>query len=341
MREFLLETIEALCNINGVSGDETAVREEIRRRIGNVCPCEADPMGNLVGRKGKGGILLDAHTDEVGLIVTDITDEGYLKFATVGGMDERILPDTRVMVNGIPGVIGAKPIHLTHGDEGKKAVKVRNLAIDIGAEDKAEAEKRVRPGAIVNFERRFERFGTDNDFLVASALDDRVGCAVLLGLILHTDLDFDFSFSVQEEVGCRGAGVVSAGCDAKYALALETTTAADTGTNGKRDDVCRLGDGVVVSYMDRSTLYDREEYDLLMKLAAEKGIRAQPKRAVAGGNNMGAIHKAGGGKHAAALSAPARYLHSPAVVVKMSDVLAQYALAEAYVAEHNRRQWTP
>lgn len=341
MRDFLLENIEALCSINGVSGDEAAVREEIRRRIGDACPCHTDPMGNLVGRKGKGGILLDAHTDEVGLIVTDITPEGYLKFATVGGMDERILPDTRVTVNGLPGVIGAKPIHLTHGDEGKKAVKLRSLAIDIGAESREEAEKMVRPGDIVNFERRFERFGTNKDFLLAPALDDRVGCAILLGLILHTDLDFDFSFSVQEEVGCRGASVVSAGCDATYALALETTTAADTGVSDKGDDVCRLGEGAVVSFMDRSTLYDREEYDLLLKLAAEKGIKVQPKRAVAGGNNMGAIHKAGGGKHAAALSVPARYLHSPAVVVNVKDVLAQYALAEAYVAEHNRRQEHP
>ncbi len=338
MKEFLRNTIEELCQINGVAGDETAVGEEIRRRIGDVCPCKVDAMGNLIGRKGKGGILLDAHTDEVGLIVTDITSEGYLKFAPVGGIDPRILPDTRVTVNGRVGVIGAKPIHLTKGDEGKKAEKVSSLAIDIGAENKEQAETWVRPGDIVNFERRFETYGKDGEYLLSPALDDRVGCAVLLGLILHTDLDFDFSFSVQEEVGCRGAGVVASGHEGDVAVALETTTAADTGTSGKGDDVCRLGDGVVLSFMDRSTLYDRQEYDCLLSLAKRENIPVQVKRAVAGGNNMGAIHKAGKGKRAVALSTPARYLHSPAVAVYMGDVLAQYRLTEAYLREKNRQE---
>lgn len=334
MREYLLDLIRELCLIDGVSGGEDKVREFILSRIDGFCDYQIDSLGNIIGRKGKGGnILLDAHMDEVGFIVKSIAEDGMLKLEPVGGMDGRILPDTAVCVNGLNGVICCKPVHLMESGERNKARPASELAADIGAKTREEAEKYVCPGDLVSFARSFETFGEGGDYLVSPALDDRVGCALIIAAIREINLDFDFSFTVQEEVGCRGAAAAAVSSEAERALAVETTTAADTDAVSEEKKVCYLGRGPVISFMDRSTLYDKGEYETLMTLSRTLGIPDQPKLAVAGGNNMGTIHKAGEGKKSAALSVPARYLHSPAVVVKMSDVVNAYALMKAYIKE--------
>ena len=332
MKEYLFDLIKELCLIDGVSGNEDKVREAIIRHIDGKCEYSVDALGNIVGKKGSGGdIFIDAHMDEVGFIVTEIDEKGYLKIHNVGGIDTRILPAARVSVNGIPGVICAKPIHLMKDDERSKPISKNNLLVDIGAESKEEAQKHVRVGDVVSFARHFERFGADNDSICAPALDDRVGCAVIIALIEKTDLDFYFSFSVQEEIGCRGAAAAAFKVDCERAVAIETTTAADIPGNDELNDVCRLGEGAVVSFMDRSTLYDKHEFDKLFDIARKNGIKAQPKRAVAGGNDMGAIHKTAAGKRAASVATPARYLHSPNVVIRLSDAVCVYELLKKYI----------
>ena len=339
MREFLLNCIRELCSVAGVSGDEDAVRQKVIGMIDGYCSYSVDPLGNILGSKGKGGrVYVDAHMDEVGFVVKNVTEEGFLELETVGGIDEKLLPGNRVSVNGKSGVICCKPVHLMKGDERKKPRPSAETAADVGAVSREEAEKIALPGDSVSFARRFEVFGENEDYIMSPALDDRVGCALLIALIRCADADFDFSFTVQEEVGCRGAAVAALSSGAERALALETTTASDVLSDRESECVCSLGKGAVISFMDRSTMYDRGEYETLLKLAGDSGIPAQPKRAVAGGNNMGAIHKAGEGKKAAAISVPARYLHSPAVVVRLSDALSAYKLAEKYLTEERNAE---
>lgn len=332
MKEYILNLIEELCGVCGVSGNEEEVRRLIINRIDGHCEYSVDALGNIIGKKGNGGnVFLDAHTDEVGFIVKNIDADGFIRFEEVGGIDSKILPDTRVCVKNKLGVICCKPYHLMSGKERTAVPDVSSLGVDIGAKSREEAERIISAGDVFTFERRFIRFGEDNDFILSPALDDRVGCAILISLIVNTDLNFDFSFSSMEEIGCRGAAVSALSSGADIAVAIETTTAADIDGVDEGKQVCCLGKGGAVSFMDRSTLYDKEEFEFIKRIAEEKNIPMQTKNATTGGNDMGAIHKAGKGKKAVAVSVPARYLHSQSVVIRLSDVISAYELIKAYI----------
>ena len=227
--------------------------------------------------------MLSAHMDEVGLIVTHITDEGLLKFTTVGGIDKRVLCGKQVWINGHYGVIGGKPIHLMKGDEREKAVPVEELSIDIGAGSKEEAEQAVSLGDVAGFVSTFDQEGNK---IRGRALDDRVGCTILIDLIKRSlPYDMTFVFCVQEEIGLRGARTAAYSVNPQAAIVVESTTAADIAGVEEGKEVCRLGDGPVVPFMDRSTIYDREYYQLAFALAEKEKIPCQTKRAVAGGND--------------------------------------------------------
>lgn len=329
-----LELIRALSQEIGVSGNEEAVRELILKQLPAGCETEVDPLGNLiVTKKGKSTpkkkVMLCAHMDEVGFIVTYITDEGLLKFAPVGGISPLTVYGRRVLFgNGTRGVIAAKATHMVKGEEKEKQPKPDDLWIDIGASSREEAEKRVALGETCTFESEFFTFGEDK--LKGKALDDRVGCAILLGL-LKKELPYDLTavFTVQEEIGTRGAACAAYRVQPDYAIVLETTTACDIPENDGAKAICRVGAGAVVSFMDRRTIYDKELYRLAFSLAEEKKIPVQTKTMVAGGNDSGAIHQAVGGIRTAAVSVPTRYLHTPACVMQGSDVEAVSDLAEA------------
>ena len=330
----LYALIEKLSRLCGTSGDEQDIREFIKERIPAGCTVTTDTIGNLtVFRKGrktpKNRIMYCAHMDEVGFIVTDITDDGRLKFAPVGGISPAVVFGRRVVFsNGTVGVIAAKALHHLSSDEKDKQPKIADLAIDIGAENAEEARKLVAQGDFCYFMSEYEEFG--NGFIKGKALDDRVGCAVMLTM-LEDEPEYDtwFVFTVQEEIGTRGAACAAFGIRPDIAVILETTTACDiAGTEGEKT-VCRLGGGVVVSFMDRSTIYDRELYKLGRSTADSIGVKNQTKTVIAGGNDSGAIHKAIGGVRTMALSVPTRYLHSPACVMKKEDVEATLAAARA------------
>ncbi|MCM1333508.1 MAG: hypothetical protein NC084_03220 [Bacteroides sp.] len=329
-----LELIRALSSLNGVSGDEDAVRDFIADRLPADCIATTDPLGNLiVTKKGKTSpknkVMLCAHMDEVGLIVTQITDEGLLKFAPVGGISPSAVYGRRVVFSdGVRGVIAAKATHMVKGDEKEKQPKLDELWIDVGASSREEAGKKVRAGDRCTFESEFFLFGEDK--MKGKALDDRVGCAILLSL-LGEGLPYDLTavFTVQEEIGTRGAACVAYTVRPDYAIVLETTTACDLPDIKGADRVCAVGGGAVVSYMDRATIYDKAIYRLALDLAADKKIAAQTKTKVAGGNDSGAIHKAVGGIRTAAISVPTRYLHTPACVMSRADAEAVDALARA------------
>lgn len=337
----MLKHLEALCNLCGTSGAEQPVRDYIRAQIGDRAECGVDPLGNLIvfgkgEKRPKNKVMLAAHMDEVGMIVTAIRSDGSLRIGTVGGVDAAVMLGRQVLVGDgqIPGVIGAKAVHKLTEAERDQAPTADALSVDIGALTREEAQVVVSLGDVVHFQPEFSRFG--DGMLRSKALDDRIGCAILLDLMEQPLLyDTWFVFNVQEEVGLRGAQASAFTVAPDIALVLETTTAADLPEVSGADRVCTLGGGAVVSFMDRSTLYDRALYQLANRVAAAKEIPVQTKTRIAGGNDSGAIHISGAGVRTLAISAPCRYLHSPSCVAKESDVraceeLALHLLQEAW-----------
>lgn len=335
----MLETLRDLCLINGISGDEKKVRDYIISRIEGKCQYKIDPMGNILAfKKGKAvpknKVMMSAHMDEVGFIVTYICDNGYLKFTNVGGVDPKVALGRAVKVgDSVNGVIGAKVLHLTKGDEEKTVPALDKLYIDIGAKNKEEAEKLVSLGDPVYFVSDFVTFGKDK--IKAKAIDDRFGCAIMIKLI-ESDLDYDcnFAFLVQEEVGCRGAAPAVFRVRPDYAIVLEATTASDISGVSEENSVCVQGKGAVVSFMDRSTIYNRDLFRGAFALGKEKGIPVQTKTTVAGGNDAGAIHKACEGVYTIAVSLPCRYIHSGTSVGDVKDMTACFDLAKALYEEY-------
>ncbi len=335
----MLEILKDLCNLPGISGREDKVRDYIISKIDGYCEYETDPLGNLIAfKKGaktpKNKIMLDAHTDEVGMIVTGIDSDGFIKFANVGGVETAVIigRNVRIGEKNIPGVLGIKPIHLIEKDEEQTLPKKDDLYIDIGAKSKEEALSLVSLGEEIHFESEFIEFG--DGFIKSKAIDDRAGCAVMIDLI-RSELEYDcwFSFSVQEEIGTRGAAVSAFTVNPDYAIVLETTTAADiSGVKGE-ERVCVCGNGGAISFMDRATVYDIDLYRKALDVARSNNIKAQTKTRVAGGNDAGAIHKSRGGVKVLTISVPTRYLHSPCCVCKYEDIESVRDLAKAMITE--------
>lgn len=324
----MLEHLEKLCMLNGISGDEGCVRDYICSQIDGKCEYRTDNLGNIIafkkGRKTPSKkLLIDAHMDEVGFIVTYVKDDGTLAFAPVGGIDVSVVTGRHVKVgkNHLNGIIGSKAVHNLSSDEKNKFPSFKNLYIDIGAKDKNDALKYISAGDSICFDSEYILFGDDK--IKCKAVDDRAGCAILIDII-NSDIEYDtyFSFSVQEEVGLRGAKTAAFAVNPDFAVIAETTTAADIYGAADEKRVCELGKGAVVSFMDRSTVYDRELFNLAFSAAKEKNIPCQTKSMIAGGNNSGAVHISGNGVRTLAVSAPCRYLHSPSCVVKYSDLEA-------------------
>ncbi len=329
------KTILELSALPAISGGEHTVRQYLMERLKDasaVREMRVDRMGNLfvelAGEKpAPNRVMFAAHMDEVGAIVTGITENGYLRFATVGGILPEILFSSRVTVNGHVGVIGGKAVHQCSGEEKKKVPSQKTMLIDIGATNREEAEACVHVGDAVIFAGAPAMLG-EGRFL-AKALDDRAGCAILLALA-HTKPQYDVTlvFTVQEEVGLRGAGPATFAVQPDIAVAVDATTAADCmGASEDKQASC-IGSGGVVLFMDRRTMYDKALFDGIFRLAAEHHIAAQPKTVVAGGNDAGAMQTAGAGARVAAVSVPCRYIHSPSCVLDDRDVQEAYRLLE-------------
>lgn len=318
--------LKDLCLLNGTSGDEVRVRDYIINEIKEYSTYKVDNLGSVIAyKKGKKKpnktVCINAHMDEVGFIITGITSDGYLRFAPVGGIDTKVCLDRAVTVgeNRINGIIADKAYHLLEDSEKDKAPSFDKLLIDIGAKSETEAQSVVSLGDFAYFESDYAELG--NGYIKAKALDDRIGCMLMIELI-KSELEYDtvFCFNVQEEVGLRGSKCTSFAVGADISIVLEATTAGDLDGVSGADRVCVLGNGGVVSFMDNRTIYDRELYKLAMNTASENNIPVQTKTAVAGGNDAGSIQTSGKGAKVMALSLPCRYIHSPSSVVKKSDI---------------------
>lgn len=315
----------------GPSGDEEPVRTRILQLIEGYADCRVDALGNIIAHKhgrerSRCHVMIDAHMDEVGLIVTGVTGDGFLRFDTLGGIDPKVLLGRRVLVGSTTGVIGCVPVHLLNTEQRNAVPGVSDMVIDIGAADREEALAVVGLGDTAVFDSAFVRFG--DGLLKGKAIDDRVGCAMLIEL-LRRDAPFDFTatFTVQEENGLVGARTASFAVAPNVAVVLEATTAADVAGVPEEGQVCRVGRGPVLSVMDHHTIYDRKLVGLAQDVAEKEEIPCQLKQAVAGGNNAGAIHVSRGGVRTAALSLPCRYLHSAACVISQQDIQSTLRLA--------------
>lgn len=318
--------LEQLSNLPGVSGDEGKVRRAIAELLREQ-PLElvADSIGNLLVRKegpGKGaGVMLAAHMDEVGLMVVSVEKSGLLKFKAVGGIDSRVLVAKPVLIGpqGIPGVIGAKAVHLQKPGERKKPYRLEHLAIDIGARNKEEAEKHVKVGMYVSFDSNFIRMG--DGCCMGKAFDDRAGCSVLLELLRDRDCPgFDAAFTVQEEIGLRGAQVAAYTLKPQKALVLEGTAAADTPCTRIENSSTMIGKGPAISIMDRSLMVDREILKGLIEAGESTKLPYQFRRFTGAGTDAGMIALSREGVKTGVVSVPCRYIHSPHSMIKESDL---------------------
>lgn len=320
-----IRLLERLCNASGVSGDEGEVRkivlEEIRPHTDEV---KVDVLGNVLAvRHAKTAspvrVMVDAHMDEVGFMLIKDEGEGIFRFDTIGGIDTRCLVGKPVWVGKehIPGVIGAKPIHLTEPDETKKPISMEVLRIDIGP-----SNGKVKIGDRAAFATTFTRLGTNR--LRAKALDDRLGVVTLIELLKHAPENVELlcNFAVQEELGLRGAQVAAFGLDPDLAIALDATPAVDLpswdGTENARYNT-RQGAGPALYVADSATLADPRLLRHLVETAEALGIPYQFRQPGGGGTDAGSIHKQRAGIPVVSVSVPTRYLHTPASIARLDD----------------------
>ena len=332
MNELLKNLTEAV----GVSGDEKKVRLLIRDLIiDHVDEWRVDTMGNLIAlKKGTGAsdlrVMVDAHMDEVGLMVTSIETNGTLKFEGVGGFDDRALLGKMVQVGPkkLAGVIGARPIHLLKANQRNSVVKTDAMRIDIGAKNKDAASGKVKLGDRAAFVTDYEEIGPT---AIGKAFDDRAGCAALIELLRAEPYPFDLyaAFTVQEEVGLRGAGAAAHGIEPDAAFILECTPAYDLPNENDVSPNVALGKGPSIYVMDRGTIQDPRLVSLITKTAVSHNIPFQIRQPGGGGTNAAAIQRIHGGVPSATIAVPGRYAHTPAMMINLDDYANVVKLAGA------------
>jgi len=325
--------LEKLCNACAVSGDEGEVRkivlDEVRPYADEV---KVDALGNvLVTRQGSGKnrprVMLDAHMDEVGFILVSDEGEGLFSFQTVGGIDPRHLPGKPVLVGKehLPGVIGMKPVHLTSADEFKRKPSVDSLRIDLGPNGKA------KPGDWATFATKFKRVGPS---IISKAIDDRIGVATLIELVRHAPENIDLlaAFTVQEEVGLRGAKVAAHAFDPDLAIAIDSTPAHDIPNHDGSESPfynTKLGLGPAIYVYNFATIDDPRLVRFLKETAETEGIPYQIRQPGGGGTDAGVIQRTRAGVPVVSVSVPGRYAHTPIGLCRVEDWINTLSLLHA------------
>jgi endoglucanase len=332
--EFML--LEKLSNARGVSGDEGEVRDILIDAIkAHVTEYRVDTIGNLItfkkakGARGKSTpkVMVAAHMDEVGLLNVHHESNGHLRFSKVGNMDDRVLLSKVVLIgkDKIPGVIGVKPIHLLKAKEREQVIDTESMTIDIGAKSREDAQGAVKIGDYATFATEFAEMG--DGLVKGKALDDRTGCS-LLSEILKRDYPFDLFgvFTVQEEVGARGAHVAAYAIEPTIAFVLESTTCDDSPKTRDLPTVTRMNAGPAITITDNSMIADKRLVKLLIETAKENRIPYQFKQTMSGGTDAGHIHLTKEGVPSAVVSVPTRYFHSPVALLSLHDYQNTLAL---------------
>lgn len=313
----MFDLIKRLADSFGVSGNEEGIRETIINEIKNdIEEVNVDTLGNLIAiKRGKGKkIMVAAHMDEIGVMATYIDDNGFIRFSNIGGVSQFVSVGQRVRFKN--GTLGA--VFYEDKLEEMKNLKLSKMYIDIGAKDKKEAEKSVRIGDVACFAGDTKRLGS---MVVSKALDDRSGCAVLIKAIKElpeTDNEIYFVFTVQEEIGLRGAKTAAYQLKPDIAIALDVTATGDTPEANLMEVKC--GNGPAIKIKDRSVICHPEIKSLLEESAKRLNIPYQFEVLEFGGSDPGAIHVSAGGVPSGAISIPCRYVHSPVEAANLQDI---------------------
>ncbi|MFN8453734.1 MAG: M42 family metallopeptidase [Anaerolineae bacterium] len=355
--------LEQLSNAFGVSSVEDEVRKIIIEAVKpHADEWRLDTMGNLfVTRKRRGDglpssrqgddsstplrVMVTAHMDEVGFIISEVKDNGRLKFKAIGGFDRRVLLGKAVLVGQerLPGVIGLKPVHLLQSGEYDRVDKIDSMHIDVG-----ESSGNIKLGDFATFATKFGYLGGQNrrrpeqGLVKGKAFDNRAGCAVLLELLKGDyPVDLIAVFTVQEEIGLRGARVATFAANPDLAFIMECTAADDLPSpdDESYEGFPRLGNGPAITVMDRSFIADRRLVDLLIATAEAEGVPHQFKRPGIGGTDAGVVHLTREGVPSAVVSVPARYIHSPAAVLDLADFWNTVKLMQATLRRLPEQEW--
>lgn len=323
--------IQKLVETSGPSGFEAPIRDTIRAEIeGLADEVRVDALGNLIATKGSasgGGkrVMLAAHMDEIGLMATHIDEDGFVRFTTIGGVRRQTCVGGRVrFLNGASGVINQE-----YNEDFHRLPTFEQMFIDVGATDRAHCP--VRVGDVAVFERPFSDYG---ERMVAKSMDDRIGVAVLIETLRQlqtTPNQVFFVFSVQEEVGVRGATTAAFGVDPQVGLAVDVTGTGDT-PKGQKMEVA-LGKGPAIKVRDSGMLADRRVVDWMISTSEQGGLPYQLEILERGGTDARAIQLTRAGVPAGCLSIPCRYVHAPSEMVDTNDVQNAVKLLVALVSQ--------
>lgn len=342
--------LKEICEVAGISGFEQRVRELVLREIKPLCDeVTIDNMGNLTAfKKGKGKNLkkamIAAHLDEIGFIVTHIDDRGFLKFHTIGGFDPKTLTAQRVIVHGkkdIIGVMGTKPIHLMSPEERGKQLQIRDYFIDTGLTAN-EVKDIVSIGSPVSRERELIEMG---DCVNCKSIDNRVAVFILIELLRelqNIDLPIDLYgvFTVQEEVGLRGATTATLATQPDFAFCIDTTIAYDVPGAQPEEYTTQLGKGVGIKIMDSMTICDYRMVAYMKQTADKYGIIWQPEILIAGGTDTAMQQRmTAGGSIAGAVSIPTRHIHSVIEMAHKSDIRGNIDLLKVCLSDIETYDW--
>ncbi len=345
MEEYI-KILEKLSNAFGPPGNEEEIKSIIIKEIsGLVDEIKEDNIGNLYavknGAEDSPKIILSAHMDEVGFLITHIHENGYLRYHPLGGIDPRVAYASDVIIKGekgiVHGYIGALPPHLLKGKE-QKAPSHEELVIDIGANSRDEVEDLgITIGSKAVFATQFKRLTKNR--LSGKALDDRIGVSSIIEVLKrlkNENYNIVAIFTVQEEVGLRGARAASWLAEADYALILECTASGDLPGTPEYKASTQLGKGVAITIADSSMVTHPKIINLLLDVAKENGIKYQFKRMIVGGTDAGMFHLTKGGIPSGVLSVPGRYIHSPRAVSDIGDIEAQVNLVTSFIEYINK-----
>ena len=336
-----------ICEVAGAPGHEQRVREVVLREVQPlVDEIKIDNMGNVVAiKKGKDRqkVMIAAHMDEIGFMVTHIDENGFVYFHTLGGFDPKTLTAQRVIIHGkkdVIGVMGSKPIHLMNTADRAKVPKIKDYFIDTGR-GKKELEKLIGVGDTITRERKMIEMG---DCLNCKSLDNRVSVFILIEMLreMKTLPPYDVyaSFTVQEEIGIRGANVSSMEINPDFGFGLDTTIAFDTPGSTKQEQVSCLGEGACIKVMDSSTVCDYRMVAYMKEIAKKKKIRTQLEILPAGGTDTAGVQRMNpGGSIAGAVSIPTRHIHQVIEMVHKKDVRASIDLLRASVENLDKYDW--
>lgn len=328
--------VNELSNINGVSGNEFEVRKYVVDRIKKyIDRFQTDSLGNLYafksGKNKDKKIMLAAHMDEVGFMVTGIDASGEIRFKPVGGIDPLSCLAKRVVIgkNKILGVISSKATHLNTAEEEKMIPKFDSLRIDAGFSSKEEASSKISVGDFIAFETVYQE---KDGICIGKGFDDRAGCSVLMDLAMkEVPYDTVFVFTVQEEVGLRGARVAGYRIFPDICIVVEGTGAGDFPTKKDIGNYPAIGSGPVITLLDRSIIVEKRLVDFLVKVAEKNKIPYQFKRPNIGATDAGRIHLSRTGVSSMVVAVPVRYIHSPVGIMLKKDYMNTFKLVQKAV----------